>query len=112
MSRVGGFVTREAKALADQRLVRRTPGGYHSQFRTTTVRVPGGWRTRVTNTAAQASYLENGTRPHVILPRRGTYLVFPGRDGRLVFARQVNHPGTRPYRVLTDALRIGIRRAG
>jgi len=47
------------------------------------------------------------TRPHVIVPKRKKFLVFRGRDGRLVFARKVNHPGSRiparPY--LGPALR-------
>lgn len=37
-----------------------------------------------------------GTRPHIIRPRRaGGRLVFV-IDGRRIFARQVNHPGTEP----------------
>lgn len=35
------------------------------------------------------------TRPHVIVPRRKKFLVFRGRDDKLVFARKVNHPGSR-----------------
>lgn len=35
------------------------------------------------------------TRPHVILPKNGGVLVFMGRDGKMVFTRKVNHPGSR-----------------
>lgn len=45
----------------------------------------------------------NGTRPHVILPRHSSMLRF-SRNGRVVFARRVLHPGTRPNRFLTDNL--------
>ena len=57
-----------------------------------------------------AVYIEEGTKPHVILPKKGKYLVFKvGTAGSLktgkmteskkIFARKVNHPGTRanPY---------------
>lgn len=47
-----------------------------------------------------------GTRPHIILPRKpGGVLVFPGTSG-VVFAKRVHHPGTHPNRYLTDNLRI------
>lgn len=48
-----------------------------------------------------------GTQPHVILPRRGSRLVFwSDQSNRLVFAKQINHPGTRPNRFLVDALAV------
>lgn len=49
------------------------------------------WRRRY------ALFVEAGTRPHVIRAKRKKYLRFVSR-GRLVFAKQVNHPGTRPYK--------------
>lgn len=45
-----------------------------------------------------------GTVPHVIVPKRAPRLVFMGRDGTVVYARRVNHPGTKPNRYLTDSL--------
>lgn len=48
-----------------------------------------------------------GTQPHVIRPRRGKYLVFYWpKAGRVVFLTEVRHPGTRPNRFLTDALKV------
>ena len=44
-----------------------------------------------------------GTRPHQIVPKNATYLVFTSR-GRLVKALSVNHPGTKPNRYLLDNL--------
>lgn len=121
MSRLGGFITREAQSLADARLNigpgarfrdGSSSGEYRGSFRTTTIVEARGLRTRVTNTAPHASYLENGTRPHVIRPKRpGGVLVFVTSIGNTVFAREVHHPGTRPYRILADALRRGIQRA-
>lgn len=49
-----------------------------------------------------ARYLEFGTRPHVIRPRNAKALKF-NVGGRTVFARSVNHPGTRPYRWLSKS---------
>jgi len=51
-----------------------------------------------------APYVHDGTRPHVIRPRRGQALRFRV-GGRTVFARVVNHPGTRGRPFLTSALR-------
>ncbi len=44
-------------------------------------------------------FVRGGTRPHEIRPKKaGGVLVFMGRNG-MVFARKVNHPGTKanPY---------------
>ena len=52
-----------------------------------------------------------GTRPHTIRARPGGWLVFwSDRAGRTVYAKVVNHPGTRPNRYLTNALAILRRR--
>lgn len=50
-------------------------------------------------------FMEVGTRPHVIRPRRqGGWLRWQGADGRIYLAHQVTHPGTRPYAYLRRAL--------
>jgi hypothetical protein len=59
---------------------------------------------RVGTNVAYARPVHEGSRPHVIRPRRGRVLVFP-MGGRTVFARVVHHPGTRPHPFLRDALR-------
>lgn len=43
----------------------------------------------------QAWFLEYGTRAHKIRPKRAKALRFTGRSGQPVFAREVNHPGTK-----------------
>lgn len=40
-------------------------------------------------------HLDAGTRPHEIRPVRARFLRFMGRDGSIVFARRVMHPGTK-----------------
>lgn len=54
-----------------------------------------------------ALFHHEGTAPHVIRPRNVTFLRFPSTPGgsAFVFARQVNHPGTRPNPFLVDAAR-------
>jgi HK97 gp10 family phage protein len=51
-----------------------------------------------------APYVNDGTRPHTIRPRRGKALRFT-IGGRVVYARVVHHPGTRPRPFLDRALR-------
>ena len=46
----------------------------------------------------------NGTRPHEIRPKHARMLRFSHR-GKIVYARRVMHPGTRPNRYLSDNLR-------
>lgn len=50
----------------------------------------------------------NGTRPHIILPRRAQTLRFYSH-GRIVYSKMVHHPGTKPNRYLTDNLSRAIR---
>lgn len=45
----------------------------------------------------------NGTRPHAIRARQGAFLRYSSK-GRIVYARTVMHPGTKPNRYLTDNL--------
>lgn len=51
-----------------------------------------------------ASYVHDGTRPHVIRPRTAQVLRFVV-DGRVVYARVVHHPGTRARPFLDRAVR-------
>lgn len=51
-----------------------------------------------------APYVNDGTRPHVIRPKNAKALRFVV-DGQVVFARVVNHPGTRAKPFLDRAVR-------
>ena len=44
-----------------------------------------------------------GSRPHIIVPKRAETLRFSSR-GRIVYTRVVRHPGTKPNKYLTDNL--------
>lgn len=59
-----------------------------------------------TDTVPYALDHHQGTRPHLIRPKKeGGFLRFPGRGG-IVFAPIVHHPGTRPNHYLTDNLHL------
>jgi HK97 gp10 family phage protein len=51
-----------------------------------------------------APFVNDGTRPHRIYPRRGRFLRFTV-GGDVVYARVVRHPGTRARPFLDQALR-------
>lgn len=51
-------------------------------------------------------YVDQGTRPHVIVPKRSKFLAFQ-KNGEWVFAKRVQHPGTRPTHFFTDAVTEG-----
>ena len=56
----------------------------------------------VTAHADYAAAVHEGSRPHVIVPRRASVLRFEV-GGRTVFARRVQHPGTKPRPFLRNA---------
>lgn len=84
----------------------------------TTVRADGLVAT-ARATATHASFVREGTRPHVIRPKRGRLLSFYWPvTGRQMFLPRVNHPGTRSndwwdrgLRQWQDFLADGLRRA-
>lgn len=71
--------------------------------------------------AAYASFVEEGTRPHEILPRRANFLRWEDTDG-IHFAKRVQHPGgpslpfmgpalQRAERIVEVEVELGIERA-
>lgn len=63
---------------------------------------PGRASGSVEATAEYALYVHEGTRPHVIRPRNAAALHFHWK-GREVFAKSVQHPGTRARPFLRNA---------
>ena len=51
-------------------------------------------------------FVDQGTKPHVILPRIKKVLAFQ-KDGRWIFAKRVNHPGTKATYFFTKAVEAG-----
>lgn len=58
-----------------------------------------------------AQMVNDGTRPHIIRPRRAQALRFT-IGGRVVYAKVVHHPGTRPNPFLDKALQQVARSRG
>jgi hypothetical protein len=56
-----------------------------------------------------AKWHHDGTRPHVIRAKNAKALRFVNKRGNVVFARSVNHPGTKPNRYLTDNLGLAVK---
>jgi len=52
-------------------------------------------------------FVLNGTRPHLIRPRRRNGFLRFEVNGRVVYSRLVRHPGTKPNDFLGKALRLG-----
>lgn len=50
-----------------------------------------------------------GTKPHIIRARNARALRYINRDGNVVFATAVHHPGTRANRYLENALPLALR---
>lgn len=63
----------------------------------------GGQKLSIGSNLPYALAHHEGTRPHMIHARGGEVLRFSSR-GRIVYARTVLHPGTRPNRYLADAI--------
>ncbi len=82
-------------------LFKRRTGTLQDNTKARVVRIRGGRLIRIQSKGKAnkyASVIDTGSKAHVILPRRKKFLAFIGRDGHMVFARKVNHPGTRPYK--------------
>lgn len=52
-----------------------------------------------------SKYVNEGTRPHVIKPKRSSVLAWAdAQTGKMVYAKEVHHPGTKPNQYLGEAL--------
>lgn len=103
--------------IAERRLRRRTervadlarayaPGTMGRYIEARVEQAPQGLVGVVECTHPATKFVLEGTRPHVIRPRRANVLRFEV-GGRAVFARKVNHPGTRANNFLARALEQG-----
>ena len=67
-----------------------------------------GFGGSLTNPTQYASFVEFGTKPHVIKARRAKFLRFYWhRIGENVAFKQVNHPGTKPRPFMRHAGEVG-----
>lgn len=90
-------VANVARKLATQKFQSRT-GKLARSIRATRVKSN---EYRLEATAPYAGYVEHGTKPHIITPRNGSFLRFVV-GGKVVYARRVRHPGTKPTHFMRD----------
>ena len=65
-----------------------------------------GPEARIGSDLSYALLHHEGTKPHLILPKKPGGVLRFSSGGRIIYTRKVMHPGTRPNRYLTDNLRI------
>lgn len=102
---VGRWMDDRAKAhvrAAKARVGVKT-GATRSSIHSRHARDARGQFVEISATTRSAYMHHQGTRPHVIRPNTGRVMRFTSQ-GRIVYARRVLHPGTRPNRYLTDTL--------
>lgn len=89
----------EAVSVRAKVLVGKRTGALAASIGVSDTRLPGGWNFRITADRRYALYHHRGTKPHII---KGPVAFRSG--GRLVVARNVHHPGTKPNPYLSRAL--------
>lgn len=108
----GGIVHRNMERRVrrvETEAINRAPGSVGQGIRVSIQRGPGGeFRGVIRSTHPASIYLVNGTRPHMIFPRRPGGVLRFTVGGRVVYARYVSHPGTQPNNWLRDALRAAL----
>jgi hypothetical protein len=106
---VGRYLSKKGdqiRAIARSRVGVRT-GRLKATIHKRHLRDPRGQYVLIGNDAPYAYYHHEGTRPRTIRPTSSKVLKFTSR-GRVVFAHQVLHPGTKPNKYLLDALEQAI----
>lgn len=90
------------------------------------IHIAGITRSSVTTqaSAGYAGYVEYGTKPHIIRPRRAAVLAFPAsgtsrrlsgkarKGGALAFAKMVRHPGTKPQPFMVPGAQRALESVG
>lgn len=82
------------------------PGSMGRYISTEVIETPRGLQGIIWCDHPKVRFVLDGTRPHIIVPRRAKALRFTV-GGDVVFARRVRHPGTQPNDFLGRALRRG-----
>jgi HK97 gp10 family phage protein len=64
-----------------------------------------GASARVTVNAKYGLWVDQGTKPYVILPRRKSFLAFKTKDGNWIRTKRVNHPGIKAQPYFSNAVK-------
>lgn len=84
-----------------QRITPSRTGALKTSYRKRFFQLAG----RITTDKDYIKHVELGTKPHEILPRFASALRFE-IGGRTIFAKRVQHPGTRPQRIVRRTVRF------
>lgn len=108
---VGRYMHEIGKAIETgaQAQVHVRTGQLRRSIKTEHVYFPTGAAVKVGSNLHYAYLHHEGSRPHIITPKNGEFLKF-GRGTKIIYARQVAHPGTKANRYLSDQLRIHVPR--
>jgi HK97 gp10 family phage protein len=93
-AKIRDLVVNRVGSFAYEEMQRRAPSQSGKMRRSIRKRVQGA-EVRIGPTEPYAIYVEQGTRPHEIVPVNARALRFEV-GGQVVFAMHCNHPGTRP----------------
>jgi hypothetical protein len=108
----GGLVYRDMTRRllrVEAEAVRRAPGSMGATIRAQIRSGPGGdFQGTISVNHPAALFVTMGTRPHRIEPRRPGGVLRFTVDGRVVYARFVQHPGNKPNDFLIKSLRAAL----
>lgn len=96
------------RAIANRRYQDRTGRLSGTAFVSAPSESEGGAEVKMVWPVPYASFVDGGTKPHEIRPRRRAFLRF-GDATAPIFARVVKHPGTRPTSFAGEAAQIAER---
>lgn len=100
---------RGVKVLAAARVqVGVDTGNLKKSLRMTHERSARGQFVRVGSKLNHALVHHQGSRPHIITPKRSQVMVF-SKGTQIIYATSVRHPGTKPNRYLTDNLYLALK---
>lgn len=85
-------------------------GALKNSIRIEHFKAPGGAAVKVGSNLHYAYLHHEGSRPHLITPNDPNGILVFSKGARVIRAKQVMHPGSRPNRYLSDQLRIHITR--
>lgn len=105
---VDAAVEGQSRAIANRRYQDRTGKLSGTAFVSPPSESEGGSEVKMIWPVPYASFVDGGTKPHEIRPKRRAFLRF-GDASAPIFARVVKHPGTRPYSFAGEAAQIAER---
>lgn len=82
----------------------RTPYKTGQLVRGNSFEVMGNDAVAFSNDVYYASYVHNGTKPHVIRPKNSPILVFEINGQTIITSKPVNHPGTKAQPFITQGI--------